>query len=80
MLECRIVKYALSFFGHIDRADVMELQMMFGKNGRSTRKRQTTLHLARQYTNITNIRLYARDRAEWRIATLRYTGIAIAIQ
>ena len=30
MPESRIVKSALSFFGHVVRADVMELQMMMG--------------------------------------------------
>ena len=51
-LESRIVKAALSFFGHVVRSDMMELQMMLGKNGRLARKRQIIFLLARQYTQI----------------------------
>ena len=46
MLESRMLKAALSFFRHVVRSDMTELQIVMG---RSARKRQTTLHLARHY-------------------------------
>ena len=53
-LESRIVKAALSFFGHVVRSDMMELQIMLGRmevrRGRGRPSRP--LHLARQSTRI----------------------------
>ena len=51
MLESRIVMADLPFFGHVVRSDDGIVNDA-GKNGRSARKRQTTLHLARQYKQI----------------------------
>ena len=53
-LESSIVKAVLSFFGHVVISDMMELQMML-EEWKVARKRQTTLHKARQlYINIQN--------------------------
>ena len=53
-LEYRIVKSALSFFGHNVRADMMELQLMLGRmEGRRVRGRPHGTCLA----NIKNIYL-----------------------
>ena len=74
-LESRIVKAALSFFGHVVRSDMMEFQMMLGRmEGRRGRGRThcTWLDNITKYLskNIMNLRLDARDRAGWRIATM----------
>ena len=43
-------KSALSFFGYVVRAATSDgIANDAGNNGRSARKRQTILHLARQY-------------------------------
>ena len=73
-LESRIVKAALYFFGHVVRSAMMELQMILGRmEGRLGKGRPhwTWLDNITKYLskNITNLRLDARDRAGWRIAT-----------
>ena len=78
MLESRIVKAALSFFGYVVRSDMMELQMMMGQmEGRRGRCRPhcTWLDNIQKYISkdIINLRLDARDRSGWRITTM---GIA----
>ena len=75
-LESRIVKAALSFFGHVVRSDMMELQMMLGRmEGRLGRGRPHCRPLLDNIhkcisNDIINLRLGARDRVEWRIATM----------
>ena len=73
--ESRIVKAALSFFGHIIRSDMMELQMILGRmEGRRGRCRPhcTWLDNIQKYlsNDIMNLRLDDRDIAGWRIAIM----------
>ena len=75
MFDSRIFKSTLYFFGHVVRADVMELQTMLGRmegrRGRG-RPRATWLDSITKYfsKDITNLRLDARDRVGCRIATM----------
>ena len=74
-LKSRIVKAALSFFGHVVRSDMMELQMILGRmEGRRGRGRPhfTWLDNIKKYLSkdIMNLRLDDRDRAGWRIAIM----------
>ena len=75
MIESRIVKAALSFFGHVVRSDVMELKMMLGiMAGRRGIGRPCYTWLDNIikyfYKDITNLRLDVTDRAGWRIVTM----------
>ena len=74
-LEYIIFKTALSFFGHVVRSNMMELQMMLGRmegRRRSGRPHCTWLDNIQKYISkyIMNIRLDARDRSGLRIATI----------
>ena len=67
-LESRIVKTVLSFFGHVVRSDMMELQMMLGRmEGRRGigRPLWTWVDNIQKYLSkeIMNLRLDARDRS-----------------
>ena len=71
-LEAEIVKLALSYFGHVVRADSMELQLMLGKmDGQRRRGRLhiTWLNNVQNYIandNIMKILAEARNRVIWR--------------
>ena len=71
-LEAEIVKLALSYFGHVVRADSMELQLMLGKmDGQRRRGRPhiTWLNNVHNYIandNIMKILAEARNRVIWR--------------
>ena len=74
-LESRIVKAALSFFGYVVRSDMMKLQTMLvrmeGRRGRGI-PHCTWIDNIQKYLSkdIMNLRLDARDRAGWRLATM----------
>ena len=69
-LEAEIVKLALSYFGHVVRADSMELQLMLGKM--DGQRRRATHNVAEQCAELYSQRQHhedtteARNRVIWR--------------
>ena len=74
-LESMVTKAALSYFGHVVRAEGMEDDTMLGrmngarKRGRPRQRWLDTLKGCASGTTISNMRRDARDRAGWRGAT-----------
>ena len=74
-LESRLAKAALSYFGHVARAGVMEDDVMLGimngarKRGRPIQRWLDTLKGYSSGATISNMRRDARDKAGWRGAT-----------
>ena len=75
-LESRVVKTALSYFGHVARSEGMEKVVMLGKvdgNRRRGRPRTRWLDSIKELRGLTSIRDMieeAQERAKWRKAII----------